>query len=277
MPELPEVETVRQTLRRKIINKTIVGVDILYDKIIKTDLNQFKDLIIGQTITEIDRLGKYLIIRLGNLAIISHLRMEGKYFLRPIGTEREKHDHVIFRFSDQTELRYHDVRKFGTMHLKSFDEIYIGEPLEKLGLEPFHEHFNLAYLKNKLNAKRAIKNVLLDQTIVVGLGNIYVNEVLYVSRIHPETLACVLNEEDLLRIREASIAVLEKAIALGGTTIRSYYSDDDVTGRFQNELLVHGKKGEDCPTCGGVIDKIKVGGRGTYYCPNCQRHLTNGK
>jgi formamidopyrimidine-DNA glycosylase len=270
MPELPEVETVRQTLRRKIMNKTIIGVDILYENIIKTDLNKFKQSIINQKINEIERIGKYLLIKLDDYYLISHLRMEGKYFLRPIGEERNKHDHIIFKFSDQTELRYNDVRKFGTMHLKTFDEVYSGEPLEKMGLEPFDEKFTLEYMLAKFKGKRPIKSVLLDQTIISGLGNIYVDEVLFLTKLHPERLSDSLKESDLLNIKASSINVLNKAIKLGGTTIRSYYSDDHITGRFQNELLVHSKKGELCPNCNELIIKIKVGGRGTYYCPKCQ-------
>lgn len=272
MPELSEVETVRQTLRRKIIGKTIIGIDILYDRIVKTDLDLFKTNLIGRTIDEVERKGKYLMIRLGDLYLISHLRMEGKYFLRPIGLERDKHDHVVFIFSDQTELRYNDVRKFGTMHLKTVADIFQGEPLEKLGVEPFDEGFTVPYLRKHLkNRQTAIKNVLLDQEVIAGLGNIYVNEVLFQAHVHPERQANRLKKKEVEGIHGASIEVLKRAIELGGTTIRSYYSDDAITGRFQNELQVHSKKGEPCPTCGTTIDKIRVGGRGTYYCPKCQK------
>lgn len=270
MPELPEVETVRQTLRRKIIGKEIIGVDCIYEKIVQTDINEFKTRLIGQTITEVERLGKYLLIKLEEDYLISHLRMEGKYFLRAQGLPRDKHDHIVFRFSDGTELRYNDVRKFGTMHLKRIEDLYIGEPLEKLGLEPFDVRFDLAYMKQKFLSKRAIKNVLLDQNIILGLGNIYVNEVLFITGLNPNRPASTLSDRDLENIKEAAITVLNKAIKLGGTTIRSYYSDDQISGLFQNELLVHGKEHENCPRCGSKIRKMKVGGRGTYYCPQCQ-------
>jgi len=271
MPELPEVETVRQTLRKKILNKKIINVDILYDKIIKTDVTDFQTQLIDQTICEIERIGKYLLIRLDNYYLISHLRMEGKYFMRRSGDEIEKHSHIIFHFSDHTELRYHDVRKFGTMHLKSINQLYEGEPLAKLGIEPFDKTFSLNYLKVKLNNKRSIKNSLLDQTIVLGLGNIYVNEVLFLAKIHPERLSYLINDDEIKRIIDCSKSVLTKAIALGGSTIRSYYSDDDVSGRFQNELYVHQRKDEACLICQKQIQKIKVSGRGTYFCPDCQK------
>ncbi len=271
MPELPEVETVRQTLRKKVLNKTIKSIDILYDKIIKTDLNLFKTRLINQTIREIERYGKYLLFRFDDDYLISHLRMEGKYLLRTKDKEIEKHTHIIFQFTDDKELRYHDVRKFGTMHLKPHDEVFQDEPLAKLGIEPFDKTFNLKYLKNKLNNKRKIKSSLLDQTIVTGLGNIYVNEVLFLANIHPKRISHTLSDDEIKRIIMATISVLNKAIELGGSTIRSYYSDDNITGRFQNELYVHNRIDEPCYICGETIKKIKVCGRGTYYCPVCQK------
>lgn len=271
MPELPEVETVKQVLRKKVLNKTITNVTILYDKIIKTDITQFKKNIINQTIQEVERYGKYLLIKLNNYYLISHLRMEGKYFYRKAKEDIDKHTHIIFHFSDNTELHYNDVRKFGTMFLKPINDVFLGEPLEKLGVEPFSEGFTKSYLRQKLKNKRTIKACLLDQCIVVGLGNIYVNEVLFLAKIHPERLSSSLSDEEIELIITATQEVLKKAIELGGTTIRSYYSDDHITGRFQNELLVHGRKGQKCLNCGNLIDKIKVAGRGTYFCPHCQK------
>ena len=213
MPELPEVETVRQTLRRKVINKTIHGVEVLHDKIIQMDVERFIERVIGQQIQEIERRGKYLMIELNDYYLISHLRMEGKYFLRPVGTTRDKHDHVIFTFSDDTELRYNDVRKFGTMHLKDKSDVFVGEPLEKLGPEPVTEQLSLAYLVDAIKKRTtAIKNVLLDQTVIAGLGNIYVNEALFIARIHPEQPANTLKKNEIERLRLASIDVIKRAI-----------------------------------------------------------------
>lgn len=270
MPELPEVETVRKVLQKKIVNKKIIDVKIYYDKIIKTDLGKFKKNIMNQTIREIERLGKYLLIRLDDYYLISHLRMEGKYHFRNKNIPLDKHDHIVFDFHDFTELRYNDVRKFGTMHLKAKSEVYLGEPLAKLGLEPFDEKFTIDYLKKHFKSDRAIKNVLLDQERIAGLGNIYVNEVLFMAKIHPETRASLLEDDDILKIKDSTIRVLTKAIELGGSTIRSYYSDDNITGKFQNELQVHQRKDESCFLCKSTIIKIKVGGRGTYLCPKCQ-------
>lgn len=270
MPELPEVETVRRILNQSIIGKTILDINIRYGKIIQNvSIDEFKKCLIGQTFINVNRKGKYLICELNDYYLIVHLRMEGKFFLMH-DEELSKHDHIIFQFSD-SNLRYNDTRKFGTMHLFSKDvDIYNVYPLNNVGVEPFDENFTVSYLKSKFqNNTRAIKTALLDQTIVAGLGNIYVDEVLFMSRINPTISANKITDEKLEEIIKSSKIVLEKAIKLGGTTIRSFQSSHDITGRFQNELLVHTK--EKCPICNSNIEKIRVGGRGTYYCPNCQK------
>jgi formamidopyrimidine-DNA glycosylase len=141
-----------------------------------------------------------------------------------------------------------------------------------MGLEPFDPHFDGPYLKSKAGrSQKPVKSWLLDQTVVSGLGNIYVNEVMFGCGLHPETKVSELTSEDFDRLANSSREVLRKAVELGGTTIRTYYSSLGVTGRFQNELCVHDKKGEPCPVCSTPILKIQVGGRGTYFCPNCQK------
>jgi len=274
MPELPEVETVRRTLNNMILGKTIASIDIHYSKIIK-DLSttEFKDILIGQTLKDISRYGKYLIFIFEDIALISHLRMEGKYFLKDRAEPLEKHEHIVFNFTDGSTLRYHDVRKFGTMDIRDLNEIYTSLPISKLGYEPYDKLMTVKHLRGKLKNKRvAIKTCLLDQTIMTGLGNIYVDEVLFLSNLHPETIASSLDENDYEKIIKSATSVLYKAIGLGGTTIRSYTSSLGVTGRFQNELNVHTKKGEHCPKCSAIIEKKKVNGRGSYYCPNCQKN-----
>ncbi|MCK5762309.1 MAG: DNA-formamidopyrimidine glycosylase, partial [Candidatus Izimaplasma sp.] len=184
----------------------------------------------------------------------------------------EKHEHIIFNFTDKTSLRYHDVRKFGTMDLRPLEKLYSTNPLKKLGLEPFDPLMTVAYLKGKLHKKEvAIKTCLLDQHIFLGLGNIYVDEVLFRCKLNPIKKASKLKDSDYKSIIENSITVLNKAIKLGGTTIKSYTSSLGVTGRFQNELNVHTKKGEPCPVCNTIIEKTRVNGRGTYFCPTCQK------
>ncbi len=272
MPELPEVETVRRTLENFIKGKIIVKTEVFYEKIlINTTKEIFTNHLMNQTILSIDRYGKYLIFNIGEYKLISHLRMEGKYFIKDQGLPKEKHEHIIFYFSDGLTLRYHDTRKFGTMELIDKNAQSNGG-LKTIGLEPFEEEFNFQYLKTKIHSSsRPIKSVLLDQKIVAGLGNIYVDEVLFLSKIHPEKKALSLNNEETKQVVKNARIVLEKAIALGGTTIRSYTSSLGVTGLFQNELFVHMRKGEHCKVCDSVIDKMRVGGRGTYFCPQCQR------
>lgn len=273
MPELPEVETVRKTLSTLILNKEIRDIDIFYNNIIRNvDQEQFKEILIGKKIDSIDRYGKYLIFNLDNVSLISHLRMEGKYFIKNADLPKEKHEHIIFYFTDGETLRYHDTRKFGTMDLVPKSSVFKNSPITKLGPEPFEREMTSTYLHTKLLKKTiAIKSALLDQTIMTGLGNIYVDEVLFLTKLHPETPSNRISKNQAKQIIENSIKVLNKAINLGGTTIRSYTSSLGVTGRFQNELNVHTKQHEPCPICQTVIDKIKVNGRGTYYCRKCQK------
>jgi len=273
MPELPEVETVRKTLKNLILNYEIESIDVYYTKIIKeVSLTDFIKRLVGRTILDIKRYGKYLIFIFDDVALISHLRMEGKYFIKDQSEHVEKHEHIIFNFTNGLSLRYHDVRKFGTMNLRDLDKIYSTNPLKKLGLEPFDKLMTLSYLKGKLHKKEvAVKTCLLDQHIFAGLGNIYVDEVLFSCKLNPQLKASKLKDKDYKNIIKNSINVLTKAIELGGTTIRSYTSSLGVTGRFQNELNVHTKEGEPCPKCNTIIEKTRVNGRGTYYCPNCQK------
>jgi len=273
MPELPEVETVKETLKRKVLNKTITEVVVLYEGIIESpDVLDFVKKLKGQTIKDITRLGKWLIFHLDNYFLLSHLRMEGKYFLKNTNEDYTKHEHVIFKFSDDTDLRYQDTRKFGKMLLVDKDKLHEARPIKELGLEPWDKSLTKEYLKSKYKTKRLpIKTVILDQSIITGIGNIYADEILFLSKINPLTKVNLLHNKDLDSIIENTRKVLEKAINEGGTTIRSYTSDEGVTGRFQNELYVHCRENESCLVCGSKILKTRVGGRGTYYCPKCQK------
>lgn len=272
MPELPEVETVKETLKRIVLKRRINNVQINYSKIIEyPSSDEFKKQIIGETINDIKRRGKWLMFELDNYYLLSHLRMEGKYFIKEKKDEHSKHEHIIFSLDDGKELRYLDTRKFGKMHLIKKDEIYTRKPLNELGKEPWDETLNVSYLKEKyVNKKLPIKTVILDQSIIVGIGNIYADEILFLSKINPLKKANELNTKDLENIIKFTKEVLDKAIKDGGTTIRSYESSEGVHGRFQENLLVHNRENEKCVNCKGAIIKIKVGGRGTYYCENCQ-------
>ena len=272
MPELPEVETVKETLKQKLIGKKILRATIYHDNIIEyPTVSEFCKQIQNQQICNMDRYGKWLIFELDNYFLLSHLRMEGKYFFRTNLDIRNKHEHIVFTLDDM-ELRYMDVRKFGKMWLIKKEDIKNTGPLIEMGLEPWDSNLSLEYLKDKFKSKKLpIKTVLLDQSIIVGIGNIYANEILYLCGINPLKKASLVSDTEIDDIIKYTKDVLEKAIEAGGTTIRSYSSVDGVHGLFQRELYVHSKEGEKCGKCNSLIEKIKVGGRGTYYCPNCQK------
>ena len=272
MPELPEVETVKESLKRIVLNSTINDVIINYKNIIEyPSSDEFKKKIINEKINDIKRRGKWLMFDLDHYYLLSHLRMEGKYFIKQKSDDHSKHEHIIFSLDDGRELRYLDTRKFGKMHLIEKEKVYTCKPLNELGLEPWDINLNINYLKEKYkNKKLPIKTVILDQSIIVGIGNIYADEILFLSKINPLKKASLLKDNELDNIIKYTKEVLDKAILGGGTTIRSYESSEGVHGRFQQSLLVHNKEGEFCPICNEKIIKIKVGGRGTYYCTKCQ-------
>jgi formamidopyrimidine-DNA glycosylase len=274
LPELPEVETVRRTLKELVLNKEIQAVSVFWPKMVKRpdEVEQFKDALMGQTIRDIGRRGKFLIFYLDDYALVSHLRMEGKYRLTSQEEAIEKHTHVIFQFTDGTELRYKDVRKFGTFHLYQKGSEFTEAPLSHLGPEPFSEEFTETLLAKKLaKTNRKIKSTLLDQTIVVGLGNIYVDEALFRSGIHPEREAASLTKAEIAILYQEIVSTLSEAVAKGGSTIRTYLNTQGEMGMFQLELYVYARKGEPCKRCETPLEKTTVGGRGTHFCPSCQR------
>lgn len=272
MPEIAEVETVRNVLKKKILNKRIIDINILYPKMIESDINDFKNILINNSFIDILRKGKWLIFKLNDYYLISHLRMEGKYFIKNKDDIIEKHEHVIIRFYDNTELRYHDTRKFGRMKLIKHDELDSCEEIKKQGFEPGDINLTPSYLLEKFKNKRLpIKTTLLDQSIISGLGNIYVDEVLFASNINPLRQANTITKDEAKRIIDSSAIIIKEAIKNGGTTIRSYTSSLGVTGHYQDYLKVHQRKGLNCYNCNSIINKISVNGRGTYYCPKCQK------
>lgn len=274
MPELPEVETIRCTLKRFVENKTIEDIEIHWSNIIKkpADVDEFKSELIGQTFRDIKRKGKFLIFYLDDYVLVSHLRMEGKFNVTEQTETIIKHTHVIFKFTNGEELRYNDVRKFGTMHLFKKGHEIESQPLNKLGPDPFDDEFTLDYFYKKLRkTERYIKAALLDQSIVAGLGNIYVDETLFKSGIHPLKRSHTLTKKQVKVIREMAIETLADAVRQGGTTIRSYVNSDGDMGMFQQELYVYGQQGEPCKKCHEPIEKLKVGGRGTHICIKCQK------
>ena len=271
MPEIAEVETVRNTLKERILNKKIKEVKVFYEPMIESDLVSFKKNLIGASFIDIKRRGKWLIFETEHYYLLSHLRMEGKYFIKDKNEVKEKHEHVIFIFEDDTTLRYCDTRKFG-MNLVLKADLENVESIKKQGLEPGDEQLTSEYLLKKFkNKKLPIKTVLLDQTIISGLGNIYANEVLFYAKINPLKPACNLTKDECEQIVVGSDIIIREAIRMGGTTIRSYTSSLGVTGRFQQNLKVHKREKEPCLECSTLIENVKVGGRSTYYCSMCQK------
>lgn len=274
MPELPEVETVRRTLEQLVLGKTIKDIGILYSRIIRTpaDSEQFKILLKGQTLQSLARRGKYLLFYFDDVVMISHLRMEGKYvFVEDSDSPYDKHIHIIFHFTDGTSLRYRDVRKFGTMDVIPLGMEEAFPALQKQGQEPIDPNFDKELFKKEVQSRKApIKQILLNQEIVSGLGNIYVDDSLAISKIHPTRLGNSLTNEEIDRLVVAMKDVLLKAIEYGGSSIRSFESLYG-RGSMQDHLIVYGKQGRPCVFCGTPIEKIRVAGRGTHYCPDCQK------
>ncbi|MDD3383622.1 MAG: DNA-formamidopyrimidine glycosylase [Bacilli bacterium] len=295
MPELPEVETVRKVLESWIVNKKITGINIIYPPIISNVTpSVFESKLIGQKIKEISRKGKFLIFILEKNVIISHLRMEGKYhyghysnnkkFTSGIIYDKEtakndknlKHVHVIFEFEDGSILMYHDVRKFGRMYLKGTDNYLKEEPLINLGPDPFEA--NSDYLFKKLqNTKKPLKQVLLNQKIISGIGNIYADEICFDCKLSPFSLTNSLSKFDCENIIFSARKILNKAIESGGSTIRTYHAANGVDGKFQLQIKVYGREGEECYNCNTPIVKTSLGGRGTHFCPQCQAKKINSK
>ena len=272
MPEIAEVETVRQTLRKRILRKKIKNVNVLYERMIESDIQAFKKELIGLEFSDILRKGKWLLFEIGDYYLCSHLRMEGKYFIKDSNEEINKHEHVIFTFEDNTDLRYHDTRKFGRMNLVLKKDIDTVEGVRKQGIEPIDETLSKEYLYNNFKKRRLpMKTLLLDQTIISGLGNIYADEVLFAAKINPLKVGSDITLDECQRIVDSSKKIIEEAIKCGGTTIKSYTSSLGVTGRFQQNLMAHKRENEECKNCSTIIKRIVVGGRSTYYCENCQK------
>lgn len=265
MPELPEVRTVVKTLKNNILNKEIKEIKIIYPKMItedSLDLNLLK----GKKIKDIETKGKFILFKIDKYTLISHLRMEGKYYLKNIKDAPVKHEHIIFIFTDNTTLTYHDTRKFGRMTL--LDDITKSKSLINLGKEPFDISSETLY--EKINKRKTpIKTILLNQEIMSGLGNIYVDEVLFEAKINPHKKGNNITKEETTKIIDSSIKILNQAIKEKGTTIRSYTSSLGVYGNYQNYLKVYGK--EICPVCKNKLTKDKIGGRSTTYCSYCTK------
>ncbi|MBO4119013.1 DNA-formamidopyrimidine glycosylase, partial [Streptococcus suis] len=258
-------------LNRLVKGKVIERVKVTYAPMIKTGVDAFCQDLIGQEILDVDRRGKYLLIYLTDHVLISHLRMEGKYNFFPDQVPANKHFHAFFTFTDGSILVYQDVRKFGTMELLGKADVEAYFLSREIGPEPTEEDFDLEAFAAKLaKSKKPIKSHLLDQSLVAGLGNIYVDEVLFKAQVHPAQASNQLSAEQVADLRQATIEVLQLGIEKGGSTIRTYKNALGMDGTMQDYLQVYGKTGQACPRCQTEIVKIQLGGRGTHFCSQCQ-------
>ncbi len=272
MPELPEVQTIVSYLDSVLKGKTIKDIRLYREKNILTGAKEFLESLPGESFLSVSRRAKYLIFHLTNSkVIVSHLRMEGKYFLDEKTEEPKKHDLLIYDFSDGTSLRYNDVRKFGTIELWNEDNYLSSKSLSSLGEEPFSFDKDDFFKKLQLRKKKHIKEALLDQTLIVGIGNIYASEILFSSKVNPRTTCSEISKEQSDLILEETKRILKEAIKQGGSTIKSYHPREGVSGNMQNELQVYGKENQECPVCSTPIRRIFMGGRSTFYCPHCQK------
>ncbi len=271
MPELPEVETVRRGLCSLVEGAQIVDARITCRKFRILIPEGLEQSLKGRRILSIGRRAKYLLLELdgGGGRLVVHLGMSGKFFVRNVGQQQGKHEHVTLRLADGREIIFQDARRFGLF--LPLTEEHAASLLEHLGPEPFAEDFSADYLAQSLARKgQAIKIVLMDQELVVGVGNIYASEVLFRTSINPATPArdCVHKAAELVCvIRE----VLQEAIEAGGSTLRDYANASGDSGYFQHNFKVYGRAGESCVVCASKIESIRQGGRSSFFCPACQK------
>ncbi len=275
MPELPEVETVLRTLEHQIKGRQIVQIEVRYAKMIDAmDASEFTKRLMHQHFETFSRVGKYLVFGMDDVNLVVHLRMEGKFYIYQKDEDPySKHAHIVFTLDDGRKLVYHDVRKFGRMYIYDKDQpLPLQKAFQHVGYDAFDVRVDANYLYQQAKKRKTtLKQFLLDQSVMAGVGNIYADEIAYRSKFHPETKVYHLTKKDFQTILDNTRMILKGAIKAGGTTIRSYTSSLGVDGKFQLQLKVHMKKGDACPTCGKPIEKIVVGGRGTYLCRTCQK------
>lgn len=269
MPELPEVETTRLALQHYLLGRTVTDV-IIRNPNLRWKLDRdLANMLLGAKLEEIQRRGKYLILRFSHGNLIVHLGMSGSLRIVSAAPSHQKHDHVDICLSKLC-LRYTDPRRFGSMHWVA------GDPLSHwllsgLGAEPLSRNFNAQYLMQHASSRRTtIKSVIMDAKIVVGVGNIYANEALFMACIHPLRLANQINAAEIAQLCRSIKKVLRLAIKMGGTTLRDFVSGHNRPGYFQNQLQVYGKDGQPCQRCRSLIITSVMHQRTSYYCPHCQ-------
>jgi formamidopyrimidine-DNA glycosylase len=268
MPELPEVETIKNELSPHVLGKIIAGVTVIDSKIVqKLPVQQFVSGVTGRKINSLERRGKYLIFHLENgKKLIFHLRMTGSLIINPC--ESDKYIRIIFQLDNGDNMVFTDRRRLGVIWLADNKE----DVIRKMGIEPFDEQFTVSYFKRLLKKRTApIKAVLLDQHFLAGVGNMYADEALFLAGIHPEKTAGRLTNNQIDKLHSAIKSVLQKAIDNKGASVDTYRRPDGVNGTAQEEFKVAHQLGKPCPVCGRPIQRIAIRNRGSYFCPHCQR------
>lgn len=272
MPELPEVETLRRQLAASVVGRTITAVELAPGSpspIAIPAPGAFVAAMAGRRIAGVGRRGKYLLLALDDGSTLAlHLRMSGGLLHRPPGTAPEAYLRAALRLDDGSELRFTDVRKFGRLwHVPE-----VGLLVDGLGPEPLAEDFTVGALAAVLSGRRApVKSVLLDQRALAGVGNVYADEALFAAGIDPRRPAHGLSPQERKRLHAALRAVLGAAIENGGTSLRDYRGLEGETGRHQHELRVYGRAEQPCSRCGTPVRRVVLAGRGTHFCPGCQK------
>jgi formamidopyrimidine-DNA glycosylase len=287
MPELPEVETVRLQLLHKILGRRLKQVQVFKPKSVANN-EQFAEILKGKSFSHIDRIGKLLIFHFAkedDLFLLAHLKMTGQFFFldkdgvsggghsQSLADIRElpgKHTRIAFYFTDGSSLYFNDMRMFGYMKIATTQEVQ--QAKARFGQEPIADDFDTELFATTLKRRKTpIKAALLDQTFIAGLGNIYVDEALFAAAVRPTRRADKVTKKEAYAIAQASGTVMKKAIAVGGTTFQHFADTDGERGNYSDYLQVFGKQNTPCPKCQSLIKKIRVAGRGTHYCPTCQK------
>lgn len=274
MPELPEVETIRRGLETRLVGQTITGVRVRQARLRHVvDVAALQQQAVGCTIEGIERRAKYLLFRLHpDRVLVFHLGMTGRLGVGPPASEDAPHDHLIFRLGAELELRFHDTRRFGMCFLTMATDLLQHPRFRHLGPEPLSEGFSPTHLLTRARgSRRPVKNFLMDATVVVGIGNIYASECLFLARVRPTRQVGRLRQPHWERIYTAVQQVLQAAIDNRGTTLKDYVDSEGRQGGFQNQLLVYGREGEPCTRGHRRIRRIVQAGRSSFYCPGCQR------
>jgi formamidopyrimidine-DNA glycosylase len=266
MPELPEVETIKNELLPHVLDRTITGVELFWERIVRRPpIEEFLALVIGQRITRLFRRGKYLFFHLsGRHVLVMHMKMTGSLLVNPTDVRFTR---AILHLDNGVDIHFWDPRKFGVMWLEDDESLVTG----RLGPEPLDEMFTPEMLTNVLRNRTApIKPILLDQTIIAGIGNMYADESLFEAKIHPLRQAGSLSPEEIRRLHSSIRRVLQRALIKKGASVRNYIRPDGTPGTAHDEFSVAHGTGKTCPHCGAHIERIIVRGRGTYLCPKCQ-------